>query len=463
MPASPALSSLLIPVRLNRYIPIVPTPKQMAFLALTCSEALYGGAAGGGKSFALLAAALQYVDVPGYHAVLIRRSLSHLNKPGALISLSREWLGPTDAEYRERDHVWYFPSGATLSFGFLEHEGDLQQYQGGAYHFLGFDELTQMEEHLYTYLFSRRRRALDMTHIPTRFRAATNPGGNEEWVHRRFIIDGPKDGRAFVPASAKDNPHLDQEDYASALSEMSDVVERERLTEGTWGLLAQGTKFNPAWFRLIDQLPRGTQHMRFVRYWDLAAAEPSTQTKDPDWTVGVLMGEYHMSGTRGGWDEDLSPEGVFYIADIKRFRLIPHSRDAQIRLTAETDPLGTLTVIEEPPGIANQVTQNLITKVLRGYNARLDKANGAKHARADALSSAAAAGNVRILRRDWTTPFLKECGAFPWGGHDDQVDAASGAHKMLTHNSGVRRQSLDVITRDEITRRNLDRRPWRVA
>jgi hypothetical protein len=108
--------------RLTRYIAHRPTPPQTAFLLLECREAMYGGAADGGKSDALLMAALQYVDVPDYAALLLRKSYSDLSLPAALVPRAQEWLTGTDTKWNGAEHVWRFPSGASLSFGYLDTE-----------------------------------------------------------------------------------------------------------------------------------------------------------------------------------------------------------------------------------------------------------------------------------------------------------------------------------------------------
>ena len=141
--SNPKLKTLLTP-KLTKYIPHTPTPKQEAFLWLNCLDAFYGGAAGGGKSDALLMAALQYVDVPGYNALLIRNTYANLSKPDGLMDRAADWLTHTDAKWEGDDKRWRFPSGATLSFGYLDGPRDHFNYQGPAYQFVGIDEVVQI-------------------------------------------------------------------------------------------------------------------------------------------------------------------------------------------------------------------------------------------------------------------------------------------------------------------------------
>jgi hypothetical protein len=227
--------------RLTRYIAHRPTPPQTAFLLLECREAMYGGAAGGGKSDALLMAALQYVDVPDYAALLLRKSYSDLSLPAALIPRAAEWLTITDAKRNGAEHVWRFPSGASVSFGYLDTEADKYRYQSAEYQFIGFDqaagggarrevepragadrrqsqnELTQFAESQYTYMFSRLRR-LKGSSVPLRMQSASNPGGyGHEWVKQLFITSRDEGGRIFIPAKISDNPYLDQDEYRIAL------------------------------------------------------------------------------------------------------------------------------------------------------------------------------------------------------------------------------------------------------
>jgi phage terminase large subunit-like protein len=281
-----ALLKKLYP-RLTKYIPHVPTSKQLAAMMLPHREVFYGGAAGGGKSDWLLMSALQYVDVPQYSAILFRRKLTDLKLRGSLIDRSHDWLDSTDAKWIPGEHKWIFPSGATLHFGYLDtgshSEGlDKFRYQSAHFQFIGFDELTQFFEEDYLYLFSRLRRTQCYRHtkdpdpncrdckeyaglqrVPLRVRAASNPGGlGHYWVKRRFRIkrvempDGrvvyrgmhPK--RPYVPALPSDNPFLDIEDYKKSLVEL-DPVTRDQYLKGDWDASSKG-RFLRQWLRRYD-------------------------------------------------------------------------------------------------------------------------------------------------------------------------------------------------------------------
>lgn len=252
------LERLLTP-RLTRYIPHSPTEPQQAFLLLAGLEAFYGGSAGGGKSDALLAAALQYVDVPTYDALILRRTFPELSKPGAIMARSHEWLRGTDAKWNEQRKTWTFPSTATLSFGYCRQESDVYQYQGAEYDFIGFDELTQFTEWQFTYLFSRLRRR-EGSEIPTRMRAASNPGGiGHGFVKKRYITDR-QPGVAFIPARMRDNPYLDQDGYVASLDHLPEVT-RQQLLNGDWGV------FEGAAYPMFDRSTHVVELSAFPDSW----------------------------------------------------------------------------------------------------------------------------------------------------------------------------------------------------
>lgn len=145
------------------YIPHVPHPPQQAFLLLSfLSEVFYGGAAGGGKSDAGLMGSLQYADVPGYSALIIRRTFQDLALPGAIMDRAEEWLTGTGARKRDGGKLWEFPTAdparpATLQFGYAAAHADVKRYQGAEFQSIFVDELTHFEERTYRYLFSRLR------------------------------------------------------------------------------------------------------------------------------------------------------------------------------------------------------------------------------------------------------------------------------------------------------------------
>jgi predicted phage terminase large subunit-like protein len=397
----------------NSWLPQQPTARQAAFLYLTCPEALYGGSAGGGKSSALLMGALQFVDVPGYSALLLRRSYADLSLPGALMDRAGDWLSGTAAKWSDKTKSWQFPSGATLSFGYLENENDKYRYQSSEFQYVGFDELTQFSETQYRYLFSRLRR-LKASRVPLRMRSASNPGGGgHDWVRRRFLDEGAAHGRVFVPARLDDNPHLDRQQYVASLSQL-DPITRAQLLAGDWSVRHGGNIFRREWFcDFADQPPRD---LRLVRSWDLAATE-AKPGRDPDWTAGVLMGR--------------DPDGMFWICDVRRTRSTPQAVERLVCATAELDGPEVEVLIEEEPGSAGKALSQRYARLLAGFHVRFERPTGDKTTRAMPLSSQAEAGRVALVRGPWVGPFLDEAEAFPLGGHDDQVDAASMAFAKL--------------------------------
>lgn len=261
------------------YAPHDPHPPQHAFYLLTeleVLEAFYGGAGGGGKSDALLTDALRFVDVPGYAALILRKTYAELNLPGSIMFRAREWLAGTDATWHGGDFRFTFPGGATLSFGYLDTKSDRYRYAGAEFQFIAFDELTHFVEEDYRFLFTRLRRpnvpgwteenplgqdpALDtaeearvrqLARVPLRMRSASNPGSRgHAWVKRRLVerkpaprrddeapdpMDTPERAaaRVFIPARLADNPSVDRQAYEDSLANADEFV-RAQILNGDW-------------------------------------------------------------------------------------------------------------------------------------------------------------------------------------------------------------------------------------
>ena len=438
------LYSLFQPPRI-RYCPLTPTPKQEAFLMLTAYEVFYGGAAGGGKTAALLMSALQYADVPGYHALLLRPSLAELALPGNLIDLSHEWLALTKAVWNGELKQWRFPGrhrsgagGATLTFGYLADDNDVARYAGSSFSYLGFDELTRFPEQHYRRMqrvlrqptgMQRGEAAPDgicLADVPPRIRSASNPGlTHHEWVRARFVDPQTRpDAVVYLPSCMADNPYLDQTTYMQTLAHLP-TAERERLLNGNWLIPNDGELFKRGWFPIIEpgDVPATTCALR---YWDLAATEPSAANPDPDWTVGLRL--------------ELSPAtGVFYITDLIRERKAAGAVEQLVAATARSDGHDVEIVIEQEGGASGKaVSERFLSHILRGYACHSDRPSGAKDVRARPVAAAAENGLLRLVRGRHTSEFLDELTAFPHAKHDDCVDALAGAHTHLSHsNSNV--------------------------
>lgn len=473
----------------GNYVPHVPHkgPQHLLLLLDHVLEVFYGGAAGGGKSDGLLMSALQYVDVPGYAALILRRTWADLIRPGALMERANKWLRRTDAKAVAGGRSWVFPSGARLDFGYVMNPRDVENFASAEYQFIGIDELSRgwtLRE--YEFMFSRLRKpdwqcsncgvpvmrtelhavpgervgwihkrtverddgpVVDipwpehrdctvpsaalfeetppnlpaLPDVPLRMRSGSNPGGSgHEWVKKLFVDpETRRESAVFIPATLDDNPSINRAQYIASLKHLG-AVELERLLKGDWEVVEEGSMFRRWWFPVIE--PGGVPaDCRWIRYWDLAASNPKTlrNSQDPDWSVGALVG--------------VTRQGQWILADVVRIQGTPLEVERLIAHTAARDGRHISVVMEQEPGSAGVNTiDHYRRNVLLGYHFDGDRPSGEKPVRARPWSSAAEAGNFKLVKGRWNDAFLDEAELFPVGAHDDQVDAVSGAVKVLS-------------------------------
>ncbi len=420
--------------KMTPYIIETPTPKQQAFLLLDCKEAMYGGAAGPGKSSALLMAALQYVDVPGYAALILRRTYADLALPGAIMDRSHLWLQETDAHWSSSDKTWTFPSGATLTFGYLANENDKYRYQSAEFQAICFDELTQFTATQYTYLFSRLRRKINVD-VPLRMRVASNPGGDGHgWVYDRFMPDLSPEaaahrrltGRIFVPGRMTDNPHIDQAAYRESLSELDDIT-RQQLEEGLWVTDASARPFDREWWRGQNRYAPGSPLHRIVgRYHSYDTATTAGQhSAFTALIVGEVTTDYRLL-IREVWQDKLM---VPYLAEKVREKATAGNRDGKLEAVIIEDMSSGTGVVQTLSLGDDWLAERLIPFKPKNY--------GDKVQRAQQAALWCKRGCVLLpqptAEMPWLHEFEKQIFGFPDVEYKDQVDAFSQLVIFLEH------------------------------
>jgi predicted phage terminase large subunit-like protein len=434
-----------------------PGPQEI-FLSSPADFAVYGGAAGGGKTWALLLEPLRHIANSGFGAVIFRRNSVQVRNEGGLWDESAKLYPLIQAEPQESILQWKFPAGAKLKFAHLEHEKNKHDWQGSQIPFIGFDELTHFSMSQVFYMLSRNRSTCG---VRPYVRATCNPDADSwvaqfiawyidqdtglpipersgiiRWFTRRAdeIIWGDNKEEllalypdltehdvksfTFIAANIYDNKILLEKDpgYLANLKAQS-LVERERLLNGNWKIRpSAGLYFKRSYFEIIDAAPATTKR---VRCWDLAATA-AEDGKDPDWTVG-------MKASR-----DLS--GIIYIEHVERMRESPEKVERAIINTAGSDGAETRIRLPEDPGQAGKSQARHLIRRLVGYTVKSKRVTGSKVTRAAPASSQAEAGNIKLVRGQWNEAFLAEAENFPptGNGHDDQIDALSDCVEELS-------------------------------
>ncbi len=433
---------------------------QREFLTTKADIAIYGGAAGGGKSYALLLEPLRHHDNPRFGCVIFRRNSTQIRNEGGLWHESVSLYGPLGARPREAFLEWILPGGPRVKFGILEYEKSVTDWHGSQIPFIGFDELTTFTERQFFYMLSRNR---STSGVPGYVRATCNPDA-DSWVRKlidwwidsngdpikersgvlRWFIrindqliwadsreelieqygaDELPKSFTFIPSTIHDNRILLQKDpsYLANLRSLTHV-ERMRLLGGNWNIrMSAGTMFQREWFTLIDTIPKG--FVSAVRFWDRAATRPHEGNKDPDWTRGLRLLKY--------------PDGTYLVADLKSMRDTPGSVMRFIKGVASYDGIHTKIVSQQDPGSAGVMEAEDFIKQLAGYHVGTMITSKDKLTRAKPVSSQAFAGNIYVLRAPWNDEFFKELENFPEGAHDDIVDTLSGAFNELSGGSSI--------------------------
>lgn len=462
----------------NKYVPHWPHPKQAVALGAHLDhdykrdpvfELLFGGSAGGGKSDFLLQAAGQMAGRYGhFRGLLLRRTHKELMKAGALMSRAMQWWLGLDVHWDGSNKTMRFPNGATVEFGYHSHPTDNNIYQGGEWHYIGFDELTHWpDDSAFQWLRSRlRKNAGDP--IPLRLLAASNPGQEgHAWVKKRFVGGLDVTGKRirpvslYLPSRIDDNPSLEREAYKLNLSHLH-PTRRRQLLDGDWDARDPGDYFRVEWFgpMLAPGAVPPDDALR-VRWWDLAASE----AEDAKRTAGVLMARMRS--------------GVRVVEHATAFKATPGKRDAKIAQQAHIDGRGVIVGLEIEGGSGGPAQFEALSKRLHdeGFRvvgarpkAELDDAEAkslvraqvsvkGKEGRADPVASCLERGHqrrgecpdsgepwwgldagkglgdqrdgLRLVAGAWTQDYLDEIESFPKATLCDLVDATTGAWAWL--------------------------------
>lgn len=431
---------------------------QTLFLSSLADIVIFGGAAGGGKTYALLLEALRHFNNPFFNSMTFRRNSVQIRNPGGLWDTSIQMFYPTGAKPRQSVLEWKFPSGMSTKFAHLEHANTVFNYQGAQVPLIMWDELVHFEESQFWYMMSRLR---SCSGVAGYMRATCNPDADSwvrklidwwigedgyainersgqirwfikqddeliwadsaEWLIEKYGSTQLPKSLTFIPSSIYDNKILMGNDpsYLSNLMALS-RVDRMRLLGANWNVRpSAGMYFQREWFQILDVLPNGWT--RCVRYWDRAATKPNEDNRDPDWTRGAKVYQY--------------PNGLFVIVHMAGFRDTPLQIETAVKNIASQDGLEVEIYVEQEPGSSGVADADNFVRLLAGYAAYVRKPSKDKITRALPASAQAERGNIKLLKGNWNEAFLREAENFPpeknSRAHDDQIDALTGAINEL--------------------------------
>lgn len=454
--------------------------KQEMFLRSPADICIYGGAAGGGKTFALLLECLRHIDNKRFEAVIFRQSRPQIMSAGGLYATSQEiypYLGATSV--LTPNVQWRFQSGAKITFAHMFYEKEKYNWQGAQIPLLIFDELTHFTESQFFYMFSRNRSTCG---VKPYIRATCNPDG-ESWVakfidwwidpdtgyaiesrcgviryfvrrnniihwadsreelYEQFKLYAPEDREdvksvTFISAKLTDNAAMMEHDpgYMGALRAMSEF-DQEQLLNGNWKIRrSAGHYFKRSKVgQMFHATP--TDVVKWVRAWDLAATAPDTldetegapqalrrnsRSDDSAYTAGVLLGKRR--------------DGRIFVADVINVRENGADVRQLILNTAASDNAlyGNVTVrLPQDPGQAGKDQAQSFVRMLGGYSVTTSLESGDKVTRAEPFSSQWLAGNVDVKIAEWNDDYFRQLENFPVGKLKDMVDASANAYLEL--------------------------------
>jgi len=448
---------------------------QEKFLATNADIAIYGGAAGGGKTYALLMEPLRYIGIDGYRAVIFRNQFTQISSSGGLWDESIKMYTGIKGSFQAKSpkYHWDFSGKATLYFDFINREDDVYKWQGSQITFIGFDELTHFSEKQFFYMLSRNRSTCG---VKPYVRATCNPDA-DSWV-AKFISwwINPNTGYpvkersgeirymariddviiwgntrtelieqgvanieiksvTFISSTLQDNKILMEKDptYMANLKALP-IVEMERLLKGNWKIkAAAGLFFRRTQAHMIEELPKDI--ILRSRGWDLAATDED-ENGDPAYTAGVLIGK--------------TKSGRYVIADVINQRLSASKVRELIRTTCQTDKVKHGRVIErlpQDPGQAGKEQAQSYIKMLSGYLVKCLPESGSKQSRAEPFAAQWQAGNVDVLIAPWNEAYFNQLESFPESKFKDMVDASSSAFNEIengaTYSAPSKESGLD--------------------